>query len=210
MILYDLLEAVGFRAFAHRLYRVRVDGADRIPAKGPCILVANHESLIDPWILGLATQRPIRYMAKAELWRNPLLRPVMDAFGTFPVERGTGDTGALGAAGRLLREGHVLGIFPQGTCLPFRDRPWHRGAARIALASGAMIVPVALVGTERALRPHRVRIGLPRIRVLVGRPLEVARNRPTIAAAKALTRRLEEAVEDLRAPFGPPAHAWID
>jgi 1-acyl-sn-glycerol-3-phosphate acyltransferase len=210
VILYDLLEAAGFRSFAHRLYRVRVDDADRIPANGPCILVANHESLIDPWILGLATPRPIRYMAKAELWRNPLLRPVMNAFGTFPVERGTGDTGALGAAGRLLHEGQILGIFPQGTCLPFRNRPWHRGAARIALTAGATIVPVALVGTERALRPHRIRIGLPRIRVLVGRPLEFARNRPTIAAAKALTQRLEQAVDELRTPFGPPAHAWID
>lgn len=210
MILYDLLERTGFRTFATRLYRVRIESAERIPATGPCILVANHESLIDPWILGLATPRHIRYMAKAELWRYPVLRTVMNAFGTFPIERGAGDTDALGAAGRLLRAGQVLGIFPQGTCLPYRLRPWHRGAARLALATGTPVVPVALVGTEKALRPHRVKVGRPHIRVLVAHRIDVARERPTIAAAKALTSRIEEAIAELRAPYGPPAHAWID
>jgi 1-acyl-sn-glycerol-3-phosphate acyltransferase len=210
VILYALLERVGFRRFATRLYRVRVEGSERIPAAGPCILVANHESLIDPWILGLATRRPIRYMAKADFWRYPILRSVMDAFGTFPVERGGGDTDALGHAGRLLRAGQVLGIFPQGTCLPYRTRPWHRGAARLALATGSPLVPVALVGTEKALRPHRIKLGLPKIRVLVARPLEVARQKPTIAAAKVLTSRIEDVIAELRAPYGPPAHAWID
>jgi 1-acyl-sn-glycerol-3-phosphate acyltransferase len=210
VILYELLEASGFRRFARWLYRVRIEGGEHVPAQGPAIIAANHESLIDPWILGLVTARPIRYMAKAELWRYPLVRQVMNGFGTFPVERGAGDTDALGIAGRLLREGEVLGIFPQGTCLPYRRRPWHRGAARLALATGSPLVPVALVGTEKALRPHRLRIGRPRIRVLVGRPFDVARQRPTIAAAKALTQRLEQAVADLRAPFGPPAHIWID
>lgn len=210
MILYELLERVGFRAAATRLYRVEVAGAERIPPEGPAILVANHESMIDPWILGLATPRPIRYMAKGDYFRNPLLRVVMNAFGTFPVERGAGDTGALGHAGRLLAQGNVLGIFPQGTVLPYRRRPWHRGAARLALASGAPVVPVALVGTERALRPGRFKLGLPKIRVLVGRPLEVARERPTIAAARSLTSRLEETIAELRAPYGPPAHAWLD
>jgi 1-acyl-sn-glycerol-3-phosphate acyltransferase len=210
VILYDLLQACGFRPFAKWLYHVRIEGADAIPVAGPAILAANHESLIDPWILGLATARPIRYMAKAELFRYPLLRTVMNGFGTFPVERGAGDTDALGVAGRLLREGQVLGIFPQGTCLPYRRRAWHRGAARLALATGSPLVPIALVGTEKALRPHRIRIGRPHIRVLVGRPFEVARQRPTIAAAKALTKRIEDAIAELRAPYGPPAHAWID
>jgi 1-acyl-sn-glycerol-3-phosphate acyltransferase len=134
----------------------------------------------------------------------------MTAVGTFPVERGTGDHGAVGVAGRLLADGEVLGIFPQGTCLPYRNRPWHRGAARLALTNGAPVVPVALVGTEKALRPHRFKIGRPRIRVLVARRLDVAKQRPTIAAAKELTARIEEAVTDLQAPFGPPAHVWID
>jgi len=89
--LYELLERTGFRTFWSWLYRVELRNADRIPLEGPVILAANHESLIDPWLLGLVTPRPIRYMAKAELWRYPGLRWVMEHFGTFPVERGWWD-----------------------------------------------------------------------------------------------------------------------
>jgi 1-acyl-sn-glycerol-3-phosphate acyltransferase len=85
-----------------------------------------------------------------------------------------------------------------------------RGAARLALGTGSPLVPVALVGTEQALRPHRFKLGLPRIRVLVGRPFEVAGSRPTVAAARELTRRIEDAIADLRRPYGEPRHAWID
>jgi 1-acyl-sn-glycerol-3-phosphate acyltransferase len=207
--LYTLLERTGFRFFYSRLYRIELRGHDRIPTEGGVILVANHESLIDPWLLGLATRRPIRYMAKAEVFEIPLLRRVMQWFGTFPVERGAGDRGAVGRAAQLLHEGQVLGIFPQGTCLPYRTRPWHRGAAKLALSTGAPIVPVAIIGSERALRPGKFRIGLPRIRIFVGEPIHVERARATIAAAKELTERLEHAVNELRGEFGPPAHAWF-
>ncbi len=206
--LYTLLETTGFRWWFAHLYRVELRDRDRIPATGPVILVANHESMIDPWLLGLATPRPIRYMSKSELFDYPVLRTIMRAFGTFAVERGTGDRAAVGRAAALLDEGEVLGIFPQGTCLPYRDRPWLRGAARLAIANGATIVPVCIVGSERALRPGKFKLGLPRITVLVGDPIEVARARPSIAAAKALTARVEAAIEEARAPYGPPAHAW--
>jgi 1-acyl-sn-glycerol-3-phosphate acyltransferase len=210
VILYQLLERSGYRRLARAAYRIEIAGTDRIPESGPCILVANHESIIDPFILGLATPRPIRYMAKAELWRTAPVRALMEGFGTFPVERGSGDGLAMTRAGRLLADGEVLGIFPQGTCLPYRRRPFMRGAARLALATGTPVVPVALVGTEQALRPRRPKVGFPRIRVLVARPLEVAKQRPTLIAARELTRRVEEAIADLRRPYGPPQHAWID
>ncbi|MFN2468409.1 MAG: lysophospholipid acyltransferase family protein [Gaiellaceae bacterium] len=208
--LYEVLERIRFRAFLTKLYRVRVDGAERIPERGPVILVANHESLIDPWILALATRRHLRYMAKSEFFKYSLTRLVMNLFGTFPIERGGADADALGRAGELLEQGEALGIFPQGTCLPFRSRRWRSGAARIALASGTPIVPVCIVGTEKALRPHRPKLGRPRIRILIAEPLEVTRQEPTVAAARALTARIEETIADLRRPFGPPAHVWID
>ena len=207
--LYDLLAVVGFRSLFGWVYRVEAAGTERIPAEGPVILVANHESMVDPWVVGLLTPRTIHWMAKAELWRNRLIRPVVEGFGAFPVERGTGDSAAVGRAGRLLENGSVLGIFPQGTCYPWPQRPWHRGAARLALATGTPIVPVCLVATEQVLRPRRPRIGFPTVRALVASPIVVERQRPTVAAAKALTRELELAVETLRAPYGPPAHAWV-
>jgi 1-acyl-sn-glycerol-3-phosphate acyltransferase len=207
-ILYAVAERTGYRFLLSRLYRVDVRGGERIPDEGAVILVANHESMLDPWLLPLATRRPVRYMAKAELWRYPVVRWVMDKFGTFPIERGSGDRRAVGRAAQLLTEGELLGIFPQGTCLPFPDRRWYRGAAKLASATGATIVPACLVGTERALRPGKFKIGFPRVLVLVGEPIVVEKSKPNLAAAKALTDRIEAAIEELREPYGPPAHAW--
>jgi len=207
-LLYELAERTGYRFLLGHLYRVDVRGAERIPHDGAVILAANHESMLDPWLLPLATRRPVRYMAKAELWRYPGVRWVMEKFGTFPVARGTGDRGAVGRAAQLLNDGELLGIFPQGTCLPFRDRRWYRGAAKLAIATGATIVPVCLVGTEQALRPGKFKFGFPRIVILVGKPIEVEQAKPHLATAKALTDQIEAAVEELREPYGPPAHAW--
>jgi 1-acyl-sn-glycerol-3-phosphate acyltransferase len=209
VILYELFDAVGIRELLRRVYRITVDGGDHIPASGACILAANHESLADPFFLGVATTRPIHYMAKAELWRNRILAFLMDAFGAFPVERGGGDSKALGHGVDLLEKGAVLGIFPQGMATPRRKRPYLRGAARLALATGAPLVPVCMVNTEKALRPRKVKIGFPQIRILVAPPLRVERQRATVAVARDLTRLLEDAIADLRAPFGQPAHAWV-
>jgi 1-acyl-sn-glycerol-3-phosphate acyltransferase len=210
VILYRFLNVCGYRPAARTLFRMEIAGRERIPAEGPCILVANHESVIDPFVLGLATPRIVRFMAKAELWQSAAVRTVMEGFGAFPVDRGRGDFDAFGRAGRLLADGEILGIFGQGTCLPLRRRPFMRGAARLALETGSPLVPVSLVGTEQAVRPNRLKLGLPRIRVLVGRPVEAARARPTVASARELTRRVEEAIAELRRPYGEPRHAWIE
>ena len=189
MILWELSERLRLRETLTRLYRVRVTGAENVPT-GACILVANHESVIDPWFLSLATRRRVRFMAKAELWRYPLVRWGMEAYGTFPVERGNGDTGAMARAGELLDEEEILGMFPRGTSKPDGNRHWHRGAARLALAHGAPLVPVWLLNT-RQLLPRRP------VEVRIGNPIVVERRRPTIAAARELTARAEAAVEAL-------------
>ena len=117
MFLWELSERLQLRQVVTFVYRAEVCGGERVPLVGPGILVANHESLIDPWILCLATRRRVRFMAKAELWRYPGIRWAMEAYGTFPVERGSGDTGAMSRAGGLLAAGELLGMFrvgPQG------------------------------------------------------------------------------------------------
>ena len=149
-------------------------------------------------------------MTKAELYRNAVLRTIMKGFGTFPIERGKGDRDAMVHARRLLGQGEVLGIFPQGTSKPYRHRPYHRGAARLALETGVPIVPVCLVGTERILRPNRFKIGLPKVHVLVADPIAVEARKPTIVAANELIARVEAVVLELRRPYGEPAHAWLD
>lgn len=190
VVLWELSERLRLRQLLTRLYSVELRGAEHVPLTGPCILVANHESLIDPWILSIATPRRVRFMAKAELWRYPGIRWAMEAYGTFPIERGNGDTGAMSRAGELLAAGELLGMFPRGTSKPAGNRVWHRGAARLALAHGVPLVPIRLVATRQlaARRP---------MRVLVGNAIEVAQERPTIAAARALTARAKAAVEAL-------------
>ena len=184
MNLYALLHRSGFRSLVRALYRVEVVGGERIPARGGCILASNHESVVDPFILGVATTREIRYMAKLELFRNRVLAAAMRALGAFPVDRGGGDRVAFGEAAQLLANGEVLGIFPQGTSKQLLDRRWHRGAARLALVTGAPIVPVRMTGT-RAL-PLRTRV-----RIHVGEPIAVEQARPSVLAARELTERIE-------------------
>ena len=187
MNLYDILLHIGFSGLMRRLYRIEVIGGEHIPPEGGCILAANHESVVDPFILGVATKRAIRYMSKAELFRNRAVAATLRSLGAFPVERGGGDRAAFSEAAELLRRGEVLGIFPQGTSKQQLERRWHRGAARLALVTGAPIVPVRMTGTR----------GLPlrtRVRIIVGPPIAVEQARPSVAAAKALTEQVEQAV----------------
>ena len=198
------------RPFIMRAYKTEIVGREHVPEVGACILASNHESILDPWFLGLATRRAVHYMAKAELFRYPVLKQVLRALGCFPVHRGTADRGAVDHGLELLRNGDVLGIFPQGTCLPYRDRPFRRGAARLALVAGAPIVPVALIGTERTIQPRSHRIGFPHVKVLVGEPIEVPVQEPTRERAAELTARLEAAVTALRGPYPEPDHIWFE
>jgi 1-acyl-sn-glycerol-3-phosphate acyltransferase len=195
------------------LLRPRIEGRGRIPRHGGCILVANHESAIDPFVLGLACHRSIRYLAKAELYRFGIVRLFLRAFGTIPIERGEADRKALVAARDLVTRGALLGLFPQGTCLPYRHRPFKRGAARLALETGVPIVPVALVNTEKVLPPKRFKPRPARVRILIGEPIRVdpvERGQALRDAATKLTEQLEQTIAELRRPYGEPAHVWLD
>ena len=187
-----------------RLYDVEVEGAGNIPSTGGCLLAANHESSIDPMLVALTTERPIRFLARAELWQ-PGLRRLLDALGAIPVRRGQGDRRAIRRARELLQSGELVAIFPQGTVLRFRDRSFRRGAARLALMTGAPLVPVRLVGTAAAFSIMPPRIGLPKLRVVVGEPLAVEPGDPTPDEASRLTDALESAIAALA-----PAGASID
>jgi 1-acyl-sn-glycerol-3-phosphate acyltransferase len=194
----------------NRVYRIEHLGAERIPAAGPVVLAANHESILDPFFLATVTSRPIRYLTKAELFRYPIVDWVLRGLGGIPVRREGDLARAADVALGVLSRGEVVGIFPQATCLPDRKRPFLRGAARLALAANAPLVPVLLVGTERALQPRTHRIGFPEVTIVVGEPLPTGSDEPGRRAAAELTDRLERAIAELREPYGPPAHAWVE
>jgi 1-acyl-sn-glycerol-3-phosphate acyltransferase len=187
---WELAERLRLRELLTWGYRMEICGAERIPRDGAGIIVANHEAISDPWLVAVATRRPLHFVAKAELWRIPLVGRLVDAFGCVPVERGRGDLDALAQAGRLLDDGELVVMFPRGTCKPGSPRRWHRGAARLALAHGAPLLPVRLENT-RQLLPRRA------VRIVVGEPIMVEQGKPTIGAARTLTLAAERAVEAL-------------
>lgn len=169
MTFYDVAKIVVTTIFRLTL-RVRVVGAERVPPTGGLIVAANHISNLDPPILGCAAPRPVSYMAKKELFAIPVLGPVIAALNAFPVDRQAGGTAALRASLRLIKEGRCVGIFPEGGRNVTGTNEEKAGAAFLAAASGAPVVPAAIVGTRR-LRPFA------RVTVVFGEPLHVVRNR---------------------------------
>jgi 1-acyl-sn-glycerol-3-phosphate acyltransferase len=178
-------------------YRIEITGREHVPESGPCVLAANHVSVMDGFFLAIAVTRQVRFMAKSELYRVPVVKQILHAAGAFPVKRGDDAGRAVAAGVALLEQGAVIGVFPEGTSLPDQKRGYKRGAARLALASGAPLIPVALIGTELALEPRTHRIRMPRVRIVIGEPIRVERQESTEAAATELTARLQRAIEAL-------------
>ena len=123
-----------FGSLVRALYRLEVVGADRLPATGPMVIAPNHDSVLDGIILGAAISRELRFLAKAELWQSRLLGWVLHGLGAVGIKRGHGDHLALARMRQALEAGQAVAIFPQGAI--YGDRVWHRGAARMALATG--------------------------------------------------------------------------
>lgn len=181
-----------------RIWGLEVIGSENLPA-GPAVVVANHDSLSDPFFLAAAFERPLRFLAKRELWRYRLVGRLLDGLGGISVERSRGDLSAVATAALALEQGALVAVFPQGTVLGPADRAWQRGAARLALTTGAPVVPVAIVGAHDVLRPGTRIPRLARVRVVIGQPIVVARSTPTIPESRELTGRIQDAVELLSA-----------
>ena len=130
-------------------FRLHVAGAEHVPERGAAIVAANHKSFLDPFFLGLATRRTLRYMAKAELFKAPL-GWLLVRLGAFPVRRGEADADALATARAILAGGGVVVVFPEGTRVDEPDALGspHHGAGRLARETGAPIVPTAILGTS--------------------------------------------------------------
>jgi 1-acyl-sn-glycerol-3-phosphate acyltransferase len=151
-----------FRCFFTLVYRWKVDGSHHIPADGPVVVCCNHIGNLDPPLVGSAIQRKVNFMAKEELFRVPLLRPLIQTLGAFPVKRGASDKRAIKHALQLLEQNQVLVIFPEGTRSKTGELGEGRpGAAFLALKSNATVVPAAIIGPYRLFRPIRVRFGPP-------------------------------------------------
>ncbi|WP_297015311.1 1-acyl-sn-glycerol-3-phosphate acyltransferase [uncultured Dialister sp.] len=157
------------------IFRLHVEGRENVPQTGAIIVAPNHKSDWDPPLIGVAfNTRIIHYMAKEELFKNPFLGWLIRQFGTFPVKRGAVDRTAIRQALRELKAGNPLGIFPEGTRIRREGLGrFHSGMASLALMTGTPVVPVAVIGSR--WMPHKKGP----LAVLIGKPVEVKKQRPT-------------------------------
>jgi len=120
-------------------------GQQLVPAQGPLVIASNHFSEVDPAVVGLHSRRTLYYMAKIELLSIPIVGEILRWTGAFAVRRGEGDRDALRVARWALHEGHVAGVFAEGTRQMFGyPGPMHPGAAMLAIQEGVPLVPVGI------------------------------------------------------------------
>lgn len=171
-------------------YDVQVEGREHIPDQGAAIIAPNHVSNNDPPLIGYALPRHVNFMAKEELFRNPLFSLLIRWLGAFPVRRDGVDKIAIRRAMEILKAGLLLGIFPEGS----RQEPghlgeFHDGAASLALRMGVPIIPTAVIGSKSLSRGSAT--------IAFGEPLIISRSKATPAAVNEVNRRLKEAISTL-------------
>jgi glycerol-3-phosphate dehydrogenase (NAD(P)+) len=173
-------------------FRLTRTGREHAKVKGGLIVAANHRSFLDPFVIGasLPLGRPMNYVAKQELFGNPLQAWFLSRLGAFPIRRGEADLEAMETARLIVERGGTVCIFPEGT----RHRRGtlgnpKRGVGRLALQTGAPIVPVAVIGTEHVRRGWRIR---PRkCKVRLGKAMTFPRaEEPSPALAETVTGRI--------------------
>ncbi len=182
-MLYSLMKHVVLGPALLTLYSPEVEGLENIPEQGPAILASNHLSFSDSFFLPLVVDRRITFLAKSDYFtgvgaRGWLTKRFFAGVGQVPIDRagGSASMGAIDTGIRILREGKLLGIYPEGTRSPdgrlYRGRT---GPARMALAAPAPVIPVAMIGTDK-IQPRGQKIpSLAPLTIRIGRQLDFSR-----------------------------------
>lgn len=171
------------------LYRVKTIGKENFPKDGGVLICSNHIDNLDPPIVGMTCPRDIHFMAKEEAFRVPVLKGILPKVNAFPVKRGMSDREALRTGLSLLKEGKVLGLFPEGT----RSKTGElgegmAGAGFFALRSGAKVVPCAIIGPYKAFR---------RLKVIYGNPIDFTEYREKKINADEATKIIMDEIRAL-------------
>ena len=159
-----------------RLWRTRFEGLSGVPRAGGTVVASNHGSYLDHFFLACRIDRPVNFMAAAELFSNPLAARVLAALGAFPVRRGAHDHDAIATAEAIVERGGLVVIYPQGGIRPsLEGRPRH-GVGMVALATGAPVVPAAIVDATSLHKAGFLRFR--KVTVRFGEPLQAGRENP--------------------------------
>ena len=148
------------------LFNLKIEGARNLPKRGPAILASNHLSFLDHFLLGAAVPRQIFFISKSQHFDYPIRKYLVSSWGVIPLRRGEGDQEAFERSVEALKAGNLFAIYPEGTrSLDGKLHKGHTGVARLALLSGAPVVPVAMMGTFEAMPkgqnvPKRVACGV--------------------------------------------------
>lgn len=187
-IVYNVSRTVA-RLLVPLFAKLHTEGLERIPAEGPVVLALNHIHWMDIPLSAMRVRRHTHFMAKIELFQIPILSFIIARVGTFAVRRGEGDREALRVAERLLSEGEVVVIFPEGHRSGDGNlAAGHPGAALIALRANVPIVAVSISGTQQIFKGLRYGFWAPRVTIHYSEPFTLAqaggkRSRESLAQA---------------------------
>lgn len=171
-------------------YKVKESGTENIPKEGPVIICSNHISNYDPPIVGITCPRPIHFMAKEELFQNKIFGFILKNVNAILIKRGMSDRNALRKGLEVLKEGHVLGLFPEGTRSKTGEiKKGMAGAGFFALRSKATVVPCAIVGSYTSKEP---------LKVFYGKPVDIETLRSTKASAQEVTDTIMNEIKKLK------------
>lgn len=178
MDFYQFAKSVVFTVLKP-IFRMEIIGKENFPKEGGVLLCSNHIDTLDPPMVGVTSPRPVKFMAKEELFKLPLLKGILPKVHAFPVKRGLSDRQALRTAVNLLKDGEVVGLFPEGT----RNKTGQlgkgfSGAGFFALRGEAVVVPCAIIGPYKAFR---------KLKVVYGEPIDMAPYRERKAKADEVT-----------------------
>ena len=198
-MLYNLLKYVFLGPWLRLIFRPQVEGREHVPATGPAIIASNHLSFSDSIFMPLMVKRRVTFVAKSEYFTGKGLKGWLTKMffigtGTIPVDRSGGRAAqaAIETGLRVLREGNVFGIYPEGTRSP--DGRLYRGktgVARLALESGAPVIPVVMLNADEIQPPGKILPKVKQVKIRFGAPLDFSRYR-----GMAGDRFIERAVTD--------------